>query len=168
MGVKLYLASTSGPSFSRFENLLRKALQRGGSSLADSRKAQAWWEVEILTRTVNSAEGFFYDPDNDWSLLWRFGLDWRSNIMSLTDDHGELKGENLRKFRDLIANRKMSFPSQDELEALLPCLGSNRRALLKEWHKSLRTGRERLLALLNRAIQLKAAVRSEYKEDGED
>lgn len=157
MGLELYIAPLGRPSFEKFDKLLRNALKSGGSSLADSHEAQAWWDVEVFHRNVNSAAGCFRDTDNSWSLLWRLGLDFGENVLPLCD-HGHLKAANLREFRDMVANRKLKLPTELELKKLLPSLGTGQDALLQEWRESLLTRHQNLLSLLNRAIELAASI----------
>lgn len=55
---------------------------------------------ERSRRAIDS--GYFRDPYNNGSVLWKYGLSWWSDITKLQDENGVISLTNVIKFRDML------------------------------------------------------------------
>lgn len=89
------------------------------------------------------AEGYFRDSYNLTSVLWRLGLSWWNDVIPMLDDDGNLTGDNLTKFRTMVADAKYE-----------PVTETPNEESIEEWNKYYTEKRARLLAFLDKAIEL--------------
>jgi hypothetical protein len=91
-------------------------------------------------------------------VLWALGLSWWRDVSPLCNERGDLEGEDLKKFREMVAAANQWLPSRRQLRkngARVEETGDNS---LEEWHKYYHEKRQKLLCFLDRAIQLNTAV----------
>jgi len=134
------------------------AVQRRDSLRRGSKAAEAAQLEVTKYYDLMRSEGYFADSYNHTSALWTLGLSWWRDVIPMCNEQGELEKENLRKFREMVAAANQWLPSRRQLRkngARVEETGDNS---LEEWHKYYHEKRQRLLAFLDRAIQLNTAV----------
>src|SRR6185312_1760536 len=104
------------------------------------------------------SEGYFRDSYNCTSVLWTLDLSWWRDVTPLCDDHGDLKGENLVKFREMVASANQWLPSRRQLKKQHATVDEEGENSLEEWHKYYREKRQKLLAFLDQAIELNTSI----------
>ena len=138
--------------------LFDAAVKKRDSLPRGSKGAEAAQEEVAEYYDLMRSEGYFGDSYNYTSVLWTLGLSWWRDLTPLCNERGDLEKENLRKFREMVAAASQWLPSRRQLRkhgARVEETGDNS---LEEWHKYYHEKRQRLLAFLDRAIQLNTAV----------
>jgi hypothetical protein len=55
------------------------------------------------------SSGYFRDPYNSWSVLWKFGLSWWTDVIPRLDDEHYLQPAQASWLRDELAKREATF-----------------------------------------------------------
>jgi hypothetical protein len=103
--------------------------------------------TDEVEKPWDSEDGYFRDSYNGTSVLWTLGLSWWQDVTPLLNEEGELGGENLKKLRDMVLNAKQEMPTEAKLKEMYCKVDA------EETDK-----REKLLAFLNRAIELNSSI----------
>jgi len=104
------------------------------------------------------AEGCFRHSYNVTSVLWRLGLSWWEDVTPLCTQAHRLRGPNLRRFRQMVAQAELKLPSKEELEAKQATVTESGEDSLDAWHRYYREKRDQLLAFLDQAIALNTYI----------
>jgi len=116
---------------------------------------------EIVSQEYDAMHdvGYFRDSYNATDLLWVLGLSWWGNVTPMLNKAGNLRGDKLLEFREMVAKRRV--PTTARLAAYLEkqhaCVDDGENSVA-EWRKFFTEKRKRLLAFLDEAIRLKAPV----------
>jgi hypothetical protein len=112
-----------------------------GADLYIRSKNPKIWGFERSEQAVD--DGYFRDPYNDWSVLWKYGLSWWTDITPMLNKEGELSVANTKKFLkmldDKVFEEKIASESEND-------------------KKDYREGATLLKKFLNDAIKLKAPI----------
>ncbi len=105
----------------------------------------------------DSEEGYFRDSYNGTSVLWTLGLSWWQDVIPLlTEEGGDLEGENLKKFRDMVASAEQELPTEKKLREMWCAI--TEEETLESWHNYYKEKRDNLLAFVDRAISLESGI----------
>ena len=157
MGANLYIRTIHEALCEKYRPLLNEAIRKRDSLPQDSKEAaEAQEEVERYFRLMRS-EGYFRDPYKISSMLATLELTWWGDVASLCNERGELKGESLKRFREMVAGAKQHLPSKKEFGKDHGQVNHNGNGL-SEWHKHFIDKRMKLLAFLDHAIELDTAI----------
>jgi len=55
------------------------------------------------------SRGYFRDPYNDWSVLWKFGLSWWNDVIPRLDSDSNLQPAEAEWFRRELEEREAAF-----------------------------------------------------------
>ena len=157
-GVDLCIKQIHEPIMDKYWPLFDAAVKKRDSLPRGSQAAHDAQEEVTKCYDLMYSEGYFRDGDTSSSVLWALGLSWWRDVSPLCNERGDLEKENLRKFREMVAAANQWLPSRRQLRkhgARVEETGDNS---LEEWHKYYHEKRQRLLAFLDRAIQLNTAV----------
>jgi len=157
MRADLYIDQVHRPLVERYRPLFDAAVQRRNALPAGSRQAQAaQQDVDRYYHRMYSA-GYFRDSYNATNVLSRLDLSWWRDVTPLCTAGGQLQGENLRRFRQMVASAPLRLPSKQELEADHARVDDDGNSLA-EWHRYFTEKRAELLEFLDQAIALDTAV----------
>jgi hypothetical protein len=112
--------------------------------------------TDEVEKPWDSEDGYFRDSYNGTSVLWTLGLSWWQDVTPLLNEEGELGGKNLKKFRDMVLNAKQEMPTESKLKEMYCKIDAEET--LESWHNYYTDKREKLLAFLNRAIELNSSI----------
>ncbi len=112
--------------------------------------------TEGVEKPWDSEDGYFRDSYNGTSVLWTLGLSWWQDVVPMLDKEGELGGDKLVQFRDMVANAKQTLPTEEKLKEMYCTV--NEEEDLASWHKYYQEKHQTLLAFLNRAIELETSI----------
>lgn len=157
MGADLCVPEWNEPVLQKYEPLFERAVRKRDSLPHGSSDAiTAQREVEKYFDLICS-EGRFQDSYNAACVLATLGLSWWGDVAPLCDEDRKIKGENLKRFRDMVANATQYLPTKEELIERGGYVAEGEDSV-EEWHKCFREKRERLLAFLDEAIRKNAAI----------
>ena len=114
--------------------------------------------ADLYIEGVAGDDGHFRDAYNAGNVLWTLGLSWWRDVKPMLDGDGNLTGDILVKFRDVVANAEQRYPTKSELVVRGGKVDTGNNSVVS-WHKYFANKRQALLDYLNRAIELKASIR---------
>lgn len=148
MGADLYLRSMMEKAHAEWAPRLRDATDRRDSLPAGPDRDAAQAEVDRCREHLVPDTGYFRDPYNGASVMRRLGLSWTD-----VETHGDwLAGDNLLRFRALVAERALPPTTLEDLTALRCHVDDD--GSVERWHSYFQAQQNRLLALLDLAIEL--------------
>jgi len=156
--MNLYIPHIHQSLVDKYWSSFDAAVQRRDSLRRGSKAAEAAQLEVTKYYDLMRCEGYFADSYNHTSVLWTLGLSWWRDVIPMCNEQGDLEGENLKKFREMVAAANQWLPSRRQLKkngARVEDTGENS---LEAWYGYYREKRQRLLAFLDRAIQLNTAV----------
>src|SRR5580698_2449823 len=103
MGADLYLEKIHHPRMKQYEPLFQAALGKRDSARPKSREFRAAQREVGKYYDLMYAEGYFRDSYNVTNVLNRLGLSWWADVSPLCTTDRKLCGDNLRRFRDMVA-----------------------------------------------------------------
>ncbi len=157
MGADLYIQSIHRPLVDKYGPLFQAAVYRRDHAPDGSKERdKAQRAVERYYDRMYSA-GYFRDSYNGTNILCTLGLSWWQDVKPLCRDR-ELEGENLRKFRDMVANAEQHLPTRKELTARLATVADTGANSLAAWHEWFTGKRKHLLAFLDTAIERNCGI----------
>jgi len=104
------------------------------------------------------AKTYFRDSYNMSNVLWTLNLSWWQDVLPLLYEGQELKGENLRSFRERIVGAQQRLPTAKELcenHVLVSKTGENS---ISNWHHHYTKKRKELVDFLDRAIENHSSI----------
>ncbi len=158
MGADLYIQQIHKPIMEKYQPLFDAAVIKRDALPKDSQKWKAAQEEVTKYYDLMYSEGYFRDSYNCTSVLWTLDLSWWRDVTPLCDENRDLKGENLKKFRKIVANANQWLPSRRQLKKQHATVDQEGENCLEEWHKLYTEKRQRLLAFLDQAIQSKTSI----------
>src|SRR3990167_2532559 len=96
--------------------------------------------------------GYFRDSYNATCLLHQLGISWWMDVDKMLDKNGKMSVRMCKKFRDMIKSKQVPHIYELDLSNIVIDNEENSR---KNWRKMFVNKRRRLLAFLQRAINLK-------------
>lgn len=158
MGADLYIKPIFKPQNDKYSDLFHKACvrrdkaKRGSKTAAKEQQAVSFWYNKMY------AKGYFRDSYNCWTMLRTVGLSWWNDVSPLLTKKGELRGKNLKKFRDMVAKAKQKLPSKEQIIKWGGMVEETGEYSLPEIHKYFQEKRQRLIDFLDVAIKNKYPV----------
>lgn len=167
MGADLYIESLYDTNRRKYESLFNTACSDRDRLVTKlgGRETKGVYEkpsVKAIQAKVEKyydkmyAKGYFRDSYNGTSVLWRLNLSWWTDVIPMLNN-GFLKGGNLVRFRNSVANAVMVRPTVAELRESHCTV--DKKNTPATWHKYYRDKRERLVKFLDTAIDLGEPVR---------
>jgi len=131
---------------------LEKARRRGLVELGRRQLVDLKIRLEVEQNKVDryadllySGPGYYRDSYNGTSVLWRLGLSWWKDVPV-----DNLTVDNLKKFRNQIASRKLNPVTEAGLRKE-GCKVDGEENSVKVWQKFFRNKKRRLIRFLDRA-----------------
>jgi hypothetical protein len=147
VGADFYLRSITEKAQAEWQPRRHDAILHRDTLPAGPDRDAAEIEVERCVEKMFPGEGHFRDPYNNRSVLRRLGIDVGTDVKV----HGEwLAGDNLLRFRALVAEREVP-PTTRDLLVEFRCAAVDDDAI-EAWHGYFVRRRAELLAFLGRAI----------------
>lgn len=118
------------------------------------------YHYDELKRTFVGDEnlGYFRDSYNSTSVLRTLSLSWWKDVIPLLDDEGLLQPEQIKQFKEMILGQEQRLPDREMLESWHAHVEDGTEHAVEHWHTYYREKRERLLAFLNRALELNEPI----------
>jgi len=158
MGADLFIEEIYYPVRDRYAPLWQAAFQKCKQSPAGSAEAEnARAEAARFSELMFSA-GYFRDSYNHTSVLTLLGLSWWQHVNPLCNADSQLAGENLKHFRQLVADAQLVLPTRAELEELGLTLETNGENSLAGWQAHFQQRHAELLAFLDQAIACQGTI----------
>lgn len=158
MGADLYIHEINRPLMQKYQPLFDQAVQLRNSFPRGSKEAEEAQKEVSKYYDLMYSEGYFRDSYNGSNVLNRLGLSWWQDVIPLCTEDKELKGNNLARFREMVATAELALPSKKELEEGGAPVAEEGEDSLAEWHKYFAEKRQELLAFLDQAIALNTAI----------
>lgn len=157
MGADLYIHRITDVAKEKYSPLFEEAVKLRNKS-ADSVKEYHQKKVNEYYNAMYPDEGYFRDSYNGTNLLWTLNLSWWQDAPKYLDENGNLKGDKLSEFRDLIVSAPQHLPNREELIKLHCRVDEEGENSVEGWHKFFVEKRERLIKFLNSAIENKDEI----------
>src|ERR1017187_4635530 len=151
MGADLYIEKLQQPLRQKYEPLFEAAVKKRDALPPNSRKAHAAQKVVTKYYDLMYSQGYFRDSYNVGNVLNRLGMSWWVDVKPLCTPDRKLHGGQLRRFRDMVANAKLTLPMREEIEKQGGTVGDTDKNSLAAWHKYFAREHTALLAFLNQA-----------------
>jgi hypothetical protein len=158
MGADLYIQQIHKPIMDKYQPLFHAAVRKRDALPKGSKAAAGAQEEVTKCYDLMYSEGYFRDSYNCTSVLWTLDLSWWRDVTPLCDEQRDRKGENLKKFREMVATANQWVPSRRQLKKQHATVDNEGENSLEEWHKYYKEEREKLLAFLNQAIELNTSI----------
>ena len=159
MGADLYIRRLYAPHEAQarpaFDAAVRDRNAYTGSDPAEKQRLQA---AVAAAHEAICAVGYFRDSYNSTSVLATLNLSWWRDVIPMLNRQGNLSGEALRRFRDMVATASQDLPDAARLKergAQVDAQGENSVA---GWHAYYQKERQDLLAFLDLAIAHRYSV----------
>ncbi len=158
MGADLTIKIINEPLKQKYEPLFAHAVRRR-DALPERSQAQARAQRQVgKYYDLMYSQGYFRDSYNATCVLATLGLSWWADVKPLLTKDRNLEGENLLKFRAMVASATQRLPTKAELKALLAHVADDGTNGLAEWHRYYVEKRAGLLAFLDLAIQRNTGI----------
>lgn len=159
MGADLYFGNECDVASRFVKPLFDKAVAIRNKYSSDSAEAKVAQEMVSAAYDALYPEGsYFRDSYNATSVMGTLGLSWWQDCGPLLNKAGNLTGENLKKFRKMVASAKQTLPTKEDLLADHASVDDNGNSVAS-WHEMYTSKRVKLLAFLDRAIKEKKPIR---------
>jgi hypothetical protein len=117
MGADLYLRAGFEQNRSRWQACFDQAVIRlDQAAQGSAERDQAESEAIAAYEQLYGADGYFRDPYNDWSVLWKFGLSWWDDVIPLLDEGGFLSPANAGRLLGMLEGRQAQFEQADNAD----------------------------------------------------
>lgn len=158
MGADLYIRSISDAAKQKHEGEWAKVIAARDALERGSPEAEAAQDkVDEVWAKMYPEDGYFRDSYNSTSVLWTLGLSWWKDVGEMLDKNGFLSGANLKKFRQLVAEAAQVMPSTVQELKAKHCDADGADSV-KEWHEYWIEKRKKLLAFLDKAIEMNEPI----------
>ena|SRR5690606_7998914 len=154
MGADLYIPKVRDPIKAEWQPKFDAAVQRRNAA------AEGSPEFEAAQNDVSEAydklygAGYFRDPYNGSSVLWRLGLSWWQDLEpDIEDEDSEVNvsAERCREFLDKVKSAELKHITEAELRAN-HCLVDDGENSVEKWNRMYAEKRDRLIEFLETAI----------------
>ncbi len=157
MGADLYIKSIHQPLVDKYGPLFEAAARRRDQAPAGSKEQTKAQRLVDKYYDRMYAAGYFRDSYNSTNVLVTLGLSWWQDVMPLCNDR-ELEGDNLHRFRDMVAGAEQHLPTREELTARHARVADTGEDSLAVWHEWFVRKRKQLLAFLDTAIERNSGI----------
>lgn len=158
MGADLYIKTVHDPLLEKYQPLFDKAVRHRGTLPKDSKEHEAAQREVDKYYELMYSEGYFRDSYNATNMLWTLGLSWWRDVVPLLNEHRELTGENLRRFRDRVAVAQQCLPTREKLEERGLRVNGHGENSVEACHQYFVEKRAELLMFLDTAIELETSI----------
>ena len=166
MGADLYITKISRKCREKYDPLFNAACKERDKYTKYGMKNLAEKAQEEVTKYYNlsNSEGYFRDSYNGTALLQYLNLDdngglsWWQDIVPLQNKNGDIVGENLDKFYQIILAADLVLPTKEQLIENNCTVEGTGENSVKGWHQYLIGKRDKLLNFIALAIEMNEPI----------